>query len=75
MVLQEDAQILVGTPALETRGFEAWQLLVKRYAPSGGQYELDAMMALMSLTYVKDVSALPGAISNSERVLALYEKR
>ena len=75
MVLQEDAQILVDTPALETRGFEAWRLLVKRYAPSGGQYELDAMMALMSLTAVRDVAALPGAISKFERDLALYERR
>ena len=65
----------VDTPALETRGFEAWRLLVKRYAPSGGQYELDAMMALMSLTAVRDVAALPGAISKFERDLALYERR
>ena len=75
MVLGEDAQILVETPDLECRGFEAWRLLVKRYNPSGGQYELDAMMALMNLTAVKDISALPGAISRFERDLKLYEQR
>ena len=30
MVLEEDAQVLVETPQLECRGFEAWRLLCKR---------------------------------------------
>ena len=33
------------------------------------------MMALMNLTAVKDISALPGAISRFERDLKLYEQR
>ena len=74
-MLGEDALILVETPDLESRGFEAWRLLVKRYNPSGGQYELDAMMALMSLSAVKDITQLPGAISRFERDVKLYEKR
>ena len=37
MMLGRDALILVETPDLESRGFEAWRLLVKRYNPSGGQ--------------------------------------
>ena len=75
MMLGEDALILVETPDLESRGFEAWRLLMKRYNPSGGQYELDAMMALMSLSAVKDITQLPGAISRFERDVKLYERR
>ena len=75
MTLEEDAQVLVETPELECRGFEAWRLLCLRYDPQGGQYELDAMMALMNLTAVKDITALPGAISRFERDMKLYESR
>ena len=49
--------------------------MVKRYNPSGGQYELDAMMALMSLTAVKYITQPPGAISWFERDVKLHEKR
>ena len=75
MTLEEDAQVLVETPELECRGFEAWRMLCLRYDPQGGQYELDAMMALMNLTAVKDIVALPGAISRFERDIKLYESR
>ena len=52
-----------------------WRLLVKQYNPSGGMYEVDAMMALMTLTAVRDLTALPGAVAKFERDYRLYEKR
>ena len=36
-VLQDEPLYLIDTPQLESRGFEAWRLLVKHYAPTGGQ--------------------------------------
>jgi len=43
-ILGEDALMLIETPDLMDRGFESWRMLVKQYEPSGGAYELDAMM-------------------------------
>ena len=48
-ILQEDALMLIDKPELADRGFESWRILVKQYEPSGGAYELDAMMALMTI--------------------------
>ena len=60
---------------LEGQGFEAWHLLVQRYSPCGGQYELDAMLALIQRKPVKDSAAIPGAISRLERDMSLYQQR
>ena len=67
--------MLIETSDLMDRGFESWRLLVKQYEPSGGAYELDAMMALMTLSPCKDMSALPGAVAKFERDYKAYEKR
>lgn len=71
----EGAQVLVDTPALEGKGFEAWRLLTKRIAPTGGQYELDAMIALINRKPGKDTAALPEAISRFERDIEMYQRR
>ena len=41
----------------------------------GGMYEVDALMALMTLTAVRDLTALPGAVAKLERNYRLYERR
>ena len=71
----EGAQLLVDTPVLEGRGFEAWRILTARFSPSGGQYELDAMLALLERKPAKDTASLPDAITKFERDLELYERR
>ena len=60
---------------LEGRGFESWRLLVKQYAPTGGAYELDAMMALMTLPPCKSLNELPAAVAKFERDFKAYEQR
>ena len=74
-ILEEDALMLVEKHELQDRGFEAWRLLVQQYEPSGGAYELDAMMALMSLNPCRDMAALPGAVAKFERDYKAYERR
>ena len=74
-ILSENALLLVDKPALEGRGFEAWRLLVQQYAPTGGAYELDSMMALMTVHQCKSLMELPGAVAKFERDLEAYERR
>ena len=74
-LLGEYALILIDTPELEGRGFEAWCLLVKQYNPSGNMYEVDALMALMTSTAACDITALPGAVAKFERDHRLYGRR
>ena len=71
----EEAQILIDVPGMSGRGFEAWRLLTQRYLPTGGQYELDAMLALVQRKPARDAVSLPGAISKLERDIALYVER
>ena len=71
----DEAQVLIDTPYLNGRGFEAWRLLNHRYSPCGGQYELDAMLALMQRKPVQNAIQVPGAISKLERDIALYTQR
>ena len=59
--------LLIDHAELEGRGFEPWRLLVPRFNPSGGAYELDSMMALMAMQPVKDLASLPGAVARFER--------
>ena len=73
--LWENALMLVDKPALEGRGFEAWRILVQTYAPSGGAYEFDSMIALMTLHQCKSSNELPGAVAKSERDIDAYERR
>ena len=70
-----EAQWLVDTPALRGRGFEAWRLLTARYSPCGGQYELDAMLALLQRKAVSSAASIPGAISKMERDIEQYTER
>ena len=60
---------------LEGRGFEAWRLLVQQYSPTGGAYELDSMMALLTQTACKSLHELPGAVAKFERDYKSYERR
>ena len=71
----DEAQVLIDTPYLNGRGFEAWRLLNNGYSPCGGQYELDAMLALMQRKPVQNAVQVPGAISKLERDIALYIPR
>ena len=73
-ILGESALMLVDKPALEGRGFEAWRILVQTYAPSGGAYELDSMIALMTLHQCKSLHELPGAVAKFERDIDAYER-
>ena len=74
-VLEEQALLLIDKPILEGRGFESWRLLVQQYSPSGGAYELDSMMALMTVNQCKTLHELPGAVSKFERDIDLYERK
>ena len=42
---------------------------------SGGAYELDSMMALMTIHQCKSLNELPGAVARFERDVDTYEKR
>ena len=74
-ILDENALLLIDKPQLEARGFESWRLLVQQYAPSGGAYELDSMIALMTLHQCKSLNELPGAVAKFERDVDAYERR
>ena len=69
----EDALVLV--EHYEGMGFEAWRQLNKRFNPSGGQFELDMMSALMNPTAAASLPALPGAVDRFERDLRTYESK
>ena len=68
-----DALIIV--EHYEGQGFEAWRQLCKRFNPSGGQFELDMMTALMNPTRASSLQALPGAVDRFERDLRTYEAK
>ena len=74
-ILGGNALMLIDKPNLEGRGFESWRLLVQQYAPSGGAYELDSMIALMNLSQCKSLHELPGAVAKFERDVDAYERR
>ena len=74
-VLQGPALLLIEKPGLENSGFEAWRILVQQYAPSGGAYELDSMMALMTISQCKSLHELPAAVAKFERDVDAYERR
>ena len=65
-ILDENALPLVDKPAYADNGWESWRLLVQQYAPSGGAYELDSMMALMTIHQCKSLTELPGAVARFE---------
>ena len=73
MITGDDALVLV--EQYEGMGFEAWRQLNKRYSPSGGQYEMDMMNALMNPSAAKTLSELPAAIDRFERNLRTYEAK
>ena len=52
-ILDESALLLIDKANLNENGWESWRLLVQQYAPSGGAYELDSMMALMAVHQFK----------------------
>ena len=74
-ILDENALLLVGKAEYGENGWESWCLLVQQYAPSGGAYELDSMMALMTVHQCKSLVELPGAVARFERDIDAYEKR
>ena len=67
--------MLVDKPALEGRGFEAWRILAPTYASSGRAYELDSMIALVTLHQCNSLHGLPGAVTKFERDIDAYERR
>ena len=48
---------------------------MQQYAPSGGAYGLDSMMALMTVHQCKSRQELPGAVTRFESDVDAYEKR
>ena len=74
-ILDENAMLLVDKSEYSENGWESWRLLVQQYAPSGGAYELDSMMALMTVHQCKSLVELPGAVARFERDIDAYEKR
>lgn len=74
-ILEENAFYFLDRPELEGRGFEAWRPLVAQYAPTGGAYELDSMMAFMIVHQCKSLSELSGAVSKFERDVGQDEHR
>ena len=66
MITWDDALVLV--EQYGGMGFEAWRQLNKRYSPSGGQYEMDMMNALMNPTAARTLNDLPAAIDRCESV-------
>ena len=74
-ILDENALLLVDKSEYSENGWESWRLLVQQYAPSGGAYELDSMMALMTVHQCKSLVELPGAVARFERDIDAYEKR
>ena len=73
LVCKDDAHMLV--EQYEGQGFEAWRQLYLRYSPSGGQYELDMMSALMNPRKAKHISDLPVEIQRFERNIRTYESK
>ena len=74
-ILDEIALILIDKPALNERGWESWRLLVQQYTTSGGAYELNSMMALITIHQCKSLNELYGAVARFERDVDAYEKR
>ena len=71
----DGALVLIDTPVLRGRGFEAWRQLKNRYAPTGGAFDLDALMSLMKVSPCKDLASLPDTLAKWERQLNVYERQ
>ncbi len=70
-----EAGLLAETPGLEGQGFETWRRLTAKYAPTGGQFEIDSPISLLNPKAAKDMAHLPGAIAKFEHDYLQYEKR
>ena len=75
LILQCKGDALVIVEHYDGLGFEAWRQLARRFAPSGGQYELDMMNQLMNPKKAARLADLPGAILRFERDIRTYESR
>ena len=73
MITGDDKLVLV--EQYDGMGFEAWRQLNKRYSPSGGQYEINMMNALMNPPVTRTLNDLPAAIDRFERNLRTYESK
>ena len=73
LICKDDAHMLV--EQYEGMGFEAWRQLSKRYSPSGGQFELDMMGALMNPRKASKIADLPAEIQRFERNIRTYESK
>ena len=73
LICKQDALVIVET--YEGLGFEAWRQLHRRFAPSGGQYELEMFSRLMNPQQCAKIQDLPSAILRFERDLRTYELR
>ena len=70
-----EAGLLAETVGLEGQGFEVWRRLSAKYAPTGGQFEIDTLIQLLNPKPAKDLTSLPGAIAKFEHDFRQYEKR
>ena len=71
----DGALLLVDTRELRGKGFEAWRRLKKRYAPTGGAYDLDALASLTDVSACKDLASLPDALARWERKVEAWERQ
>ena len=55
--------MIAETAGLEGQGFEVWRKLTAKYAPTGGQFEIDTLIQLLNPKAAKDLMSLPGAIA------------
>ena len=66
----DDALVVV--ESAKESGFEAWRLLHKRYAPSGGRHELHRMAALLTRKQCASLSQVPRAVDELEADFRKY---
>ncbi len=68
-----EAGLLAETPGLEGQGFETWRWLTAKYAPTGGQFEIDSLISLLNPKAAKDMAPW-GNCKVRARLLAVREE-
>ena len=68
-------EALIIVEGTKDQGFDAWRLLHKRYAPTGGRHELERMTHLLHRKQCSSLAAVPAAADKLERDIRAYEDR
>ena len=72
LMTSEDALAIV--EKVKTQGFEAWRLIHKRFAPSGGRHELKKMLSVFKRVPCKSLKEIPRALDDLEKDIASYNR-